>query len=836
MAEMGWPRLQASGAPLSARPARMIDRFLDWEDWLTFGLALGAMLGVVMSLEHAGWSRDMPALALVGLLALLFALLLARSPLHTLLAWPLAMVTGAGVTFWQTLEMVGPGSLEQRIDAIYFRFETWFRLAFTGGISNDSLPFNVMMVGVTWFGVFLFGWSVFRWHNAWLGLIPGGVALFLSLLFISDHLPFALFLYAVFGLTLVMRTNLMARMQQWRAEGVGYPSLISLSFLHFSVWAVLLLVVAAWIAPVGPFPTPGPADAAVQRLEGLAVHFVRLAGPLHIKKTAPVHDFTAILPFQGSIDLSERELLSVKVADPSVEGPIVLRGAVYDEYASGGWKARPRQEVSLPQELDVAQGLGDQDSGGRIVPLTVTVEARSVVGTVLFTPGQFLTTDLPARAEMSEGSVSELGVRAIPKPGTLSRGSEVWLPTDGGASLSDEEVLELTPPGWTGLYVLRDDGNRVIRVGAVHSSQLPDFPVVSPEERLQEGESYSVVGFVSDVSPAELRAEHTESSTYPVWVLQSYLQLPDMPDRVSRLAWDVAEKEPTTYDRVKAVENYLRQLPVDYAIDDTPPGQDTVDYFLFEAQRGYFDYHASAMVVMLRYLDIPSRLAVGFVIDDRDFDEDSSVYTVQSQDAYAWVEVYFPDHGWVQFNPSPDRPAGLRPTESSDETPVSPDGVDDLEDLLDLNGALLPIDPGDDAAPVGSPASGGSGSGYGLWLLVAFAAAGFAAAVTGSAALGWRHSVAGLPYPQQLWEKTVRVASWAGHPPQPGQTPSEFARALGRRLRGVGGIDLLAQAYNRSRFGRSDVSATDRQRIAKVWATLRRRLMWEIVRRPWRRS
>ena len=29
-----------------------------------------------------------------------------------------------------------------------------------------------------------------------------------------------------------------------------------------------------------------------------------------------------------------------------------------------------------------------------------------------------------------------------------------------------------------------------------------------------------------------------------------------------------------------------------------------MDYFLFEAKRGYFDYHASAMVVMLRSIDI----------------------------------------------------------------------------------------------------------------------------------------------------------------------------------------------------------------------------------------
>ncbi len=832
MVEMGWARLRASAASRPIRPARLIDRFLDWEDWLTFGLALGAMLGVVMSIESAGWSSDMPALGLVGLLSLLFALLVARAPLPTLLAWPLAVTAGAGVTFWQTLEMVGSGNLEQRVDAIYFRFETWFHLAFTGGISNDSLPFNVMMVGVTWVGVFLFGWSIYRWHNAWVGLIPGGVALFLSLLFMSDHLPFAVFLYAVFGLTLVMRTNLMTRLRQWRAEGVGYPPLISLSFLHFTTWAALFLMAAAWIAPVGPFSTPGPVDAFVQRLEGLGVHFVRLAGPLHFKGTAPVHDFTAILPFQGSIDLSERELLSVQVADPSMEGPIILRGAVYDEYASGGWKASPRREVDLPPALDTARRLGDFSSRGRIVPVSVTVEAKSVVGTVLFTPGQPLSADVPARAGLSEGSATELRVRAVANPGTAPRGSVVYVAEDGGASLSDEEVLELTPPGWTGLYVLRGDGDRVLGVGAVPSYQIPDFPVVSPRERLQEGESYSVLGFVNDVPPEELREA---SSRYPAWVLAAYLDLPDMPARVSQLAWYVAGQEASDYGRAKAIESYLRRYPVDYAVGDTPPGQDTVDYFLFEARRGYFDYHASAMVVMLRHLGIPSRLAVGFVIDSRDFNEDSSAYIVQGQDAYAWVEVYFPDHGWVEFNPSPDRPAELRSGEGSHGIPVLPDSFQDLGDLDLFGGALFPTTPDDDAAPGDSSTSGGSGSRYGSWPWVTLVAAGLAAVVAGAAAVAWRRSVAGLPYPQQVWEKVVRVASWAGQPPRTGQTPSEFARFLERRVRRAHNIDLLAQAYNRSRFGRGDVSAGDRERLGRLWIGLRGPLFWEIVRRPWRR-
>ena len=96
-----------------------------------------------------------------------------------------------------------------------------------------------------------------------------------------------------------------------------------------------------------------------------------------------------------------------------------------------------------------------------------------------------------------------------------------------------------------------------------------------------------------------------------------------------------------------AIESYLRAFPIDYAIGDTPPGRDAVDYFLFEAKAGYFDYHASAMVVLLRSLGVPARLAAGFVVDRQDFDGEADAYVVQDQDVYAWAEVYFPGKGWL---------------------------------------------------------------------------------------------------------------------------------------------------------------------------------------------
>lgn len=800
---------------------RLTVRVTDWEDWLTLVLALGATFSVSLGLERSGWSDEMPPITLVSVVALVAALLLARSGLSILAAWPLAVLGGALVVFWQTLEMVGPGNLEQRLDAIYLRFETWFDLAFNGGVSKDSLPFDVLVLSLTWLGVFVFGWSVYRWQNAWIGLIPGGVTLFLDMALVGDDLEGSVLLYMLFGFLLVMRTNLMGRMHTWRREGTSYPPLISFSFLNFSTWTLILLTAVAWIAPVGPFSTPAPVESLITGMEEIGVNFVRLSGPLHVKRVVPVHNYTGVLPFQGSIDLGDREVLTVRVNDLSVSGTLRLRGAVYDEYGGGGWTAGPRTSVDLPAYIEESLK-ADIDSGqvkGQIIPLTITVERKSVVGTVLFSPGEPVSASLPFDVEAPSA-----GFHII----------DLLLP-NGGEGLADDEILSLARSrlgeNYVGLTVDRDERQGLVHVGvmSVNGESLPDSLVARPPNRVGEGRSYNISGFIPIVPPEDLR-EAGDSD--PLWVLNQYLQLPDeLPERIGSLSADIAATGENRYDKAVLVQDYLRQFPIDFNIPDTPPNRDTVDYFLFDSQKGYFDYHASAMTVMLRTLGIPARLAVGFVIDEADKDPESGSYSIRDRNSYAWTEVYFPGYGWIAFNPSPDRPEALNPaveeTTEPDEAltlddfpglPVTADPIFDIP--VDQSGGLpsAPVEQGRDYNP-----------------LITLGVVAFLALLAGSVFLGWQRSVAGLPYSQQLWEKTVRLATWAGHGPRTGQTPAEFAQSLERRVREVRDVSVLAAAYNRSRFNRREPEE-DRARLAEIWSPLRTALLASMARRVTRRG
>src|SRR3990172_6941782 len=125
MGEMEWSRPVEATTRRTA-PAwlqRISSRYLDWEDGLTLLLLLGATISVAATLEAGGWSKEMPALTLVSVLAICAALFISRSGISALLAWPASLVAGAAIVFWQTLIMVGPGDIEQRLDNLYFRFD-----------------------------------------------------------------------------------------------------------------------------------------------------------------------------------------------------------------------------------------------------------------------------------------------------------------------------------------------------------------------------------------------------------------------------------------------------------------------------------------------------------------------------------------------------------------------------------------------------------------------------------------------------------------------------------------------------------------------------------------
>ncbi|WP_064091157.1 transglutaminase TgpA family protein [Rossellomorea aquimaris] len=162
-----------------------------------------------------------------------------------------------------------------------------------------------------------------------------------------------------------------------------------------------------------------------------------------------------------------------------------------------------------------------------------------------------------------------------------------------------------------------------------------------------------------------------------------YTQLPaSVPQRVKDLAVEITAEEDNWYDKVREVENYFSKKAYVYDQFDVPvpeENQDYVDQFLFESQRGYCDNFSTSMVVLLRSLGIPARWVKGYTEGEysRQIDSQYKLYEVSNNNAHSWVEVFFPEVGWVPFEPTVGFSNNVSykydldvPDTDTDETPV----------------------------------------------------------------------------------------------------------------------------------------------------------------------
>src|SRR6202008_2814108 len=145
---------------------------------------------------------------------------------------------------------------------------------------------------------------------------------------------------------------------------------------------------------------------------------------------------------------------------------------------------------------------------------------------------------------------------------------------------------------------------------------------------------------------------------YPAAITNTYLQLPQEVDpRIAALARSATQRVSTAYGQAAALETFLK-TKYNYTLDLTGnPGKDPLAHFLFETRAGHCEYFASAMIIMLRTLGIPSREVNGFLPGE--FNELGGDYIVRASDAHSWVEVYFPGADWQVFDPTPSAPESL---------------------------------------------------------------------------------------------------------------------------------------------------------------------------------
>jgi transglutaminase-like putative cysteine protease len=313
-------------------------------------------------------------------------------------------------------------------------------------------------------------------------------------------------------------------------------------------------------------------------------------------------------------------------------------------------------------------------------------------------------------------------------------------------------------------------------------------------------------------------------SQYPGWIKERYLALPvDLPAEVRLLARSLTAGSSTPYDQALAIQTYLRSYPYTLDVPIPPPNQDIVEYFLFELKKGYCDYYSTAMVVLARAAGIPARMATGYASGS--YDSINAAYVVSEADAHSWPEIYFPDYGWVEFEPTAGRSLpGEGVTARNDELGAYPFPRPNSRSVRILPGLIIAI--GNQQIPV-------------YWVIIAVI---LILIMLRIVIAHWRRKrLSPLSTLCQIYADLRQQSRLFSFKSVPGQTPLEFGEAFGHHLesRPWGKIppsrpnafwdelQSLIRLYTYALYSPHQVPPPTVKMAQKTWAQLRWRL-WQI--------
>jgi transglutaminase-like putative cysteine protease len=170
--------------------------------------------------------------------------------------------------------------------------------------------------------------------------------------------------------------------------------------------------------------------------------------------------------------------------------------------------------------------------------------------------------------------------------------------------------------------------------------------------------------------------------------LAPYLEIPaTLPGQVRSVADQIiaAAHAVTPYQKALALQAWFQAGTYDITIK-TGTDENALLTFLND-RRGYCEQFAATMALMARVEGIPARVDVGFTPGAPV--GNTSTYLVTTADAHAWPELYFPDAGWLRFEPTP-RSDGQATTPAYAPLTAGPQAAASVSPLV--TGGVAPLD------------------------------------------------------------------------------------------------------------------------------------------------
>jgi len=750
------------------------------EGWFSFFLLALVVYSTIWCVQAVNWVDHLSLLTPLTALGLVLGVIAAKQRrIPRLVVHSGAVVLSVLFAFWQT----SIADYSNHSVALLNSMHTWLSLALNGGTSSDDSIFLFLILTLGFLLAYTSAWLLYRTRSPWLMLLANSVVLLINLSNISLGYVIFLIIFLLAAFLLLLRFNLYESSTAWKRQGLRCSDDLNWEFMQAGAMISVGILILSWLLPWGY--TNGPASQIWSANNNPWVQAQNMWNRLLAVSggnTPQNHgNFTNLLTLGGNPNLINTPVFEVKTTD----GSQYLMYSSYGEYDGASHWISGSQN-STPNPADTV----DYDQSDDLVPVTQTIR-------VINPPGE------------QYGYI--FGASQI---------AETNQATQLISNKSDGEVV-----AW-----MRTNG------------------------KLAAGDVYSVVSYVSDADITTLRTvplpadspplPNVASSIPPTYfdptIVAIYTKVPKSLDpRIKQLAEQITARAPTMYDKVTALETYLRNnYTYDSKITAPPSGTEAASWFLFQSRRGYCNYFATAMALLARELGIPARVAAGYT--NGTLNDKTGNWDINGTDAHAWTQIYFAGYGWINFEPSATFSTFVRPVKSSTVpgNQVNPGG----SAPGDKNGSHNRLNLGDHesdstTAPQGTTDTAAqirTDVGIVLLILIAFIMGGLIYFT-----FWWRRLYRGLSVPTQLYGRVSLLAGWSGVVHRRSQTPREYMQTVATVApEDAVVIERLGDIYTRERWADPESAEHPRRSgesadLPGLWQPLQRRLMVYIVRHPY---
>jgi transglutaminase-like putative cysteine protease len=718
------------------------------EGWLSLICILVLTLTVAWSIDDAAWvlGRDKftDFLALTVGWGILIGFIGGKSGLGRWPTYLLGAILAALVVPLYVGDVLIPDAiwLDQYKATAGSVVDAWRDLAIRNQAVTQQYGHFLLTLGLfTWATAMYAGYTTFGHRRPLNAIVLVGLVLVVNMGFTYNNQLTLLVVFSLAALFLLIRFHAFDEESEWLRRRIGDPSAVSALYLRGGSVFIAVAVGAAFLLTqtASSAPLAGAVRGVGDQLINFGQDFQRFLPTGGANRPLGVQ-FGTTAQISGQWTSSSEIAFSVQFSEPEDEH-LYWRAAVYDEYDVTAWRQSVTAGFDVPAQEQVLQGTSDavREDGRRAVTFTVV-------------PDDF-------------------------------RASTV---------LSPQGPAKVSVP---------------VRVSYVDESAK----FVASIDR-NGGDPYTVTALVrqrgdaddGEITINKLRAAGT---VYPPAIARQYLQVPDgaIPSggAAEQLLEDILATVPdpdNPYDVASAMVDYLQSstnFTYDTDVRNLPcEGLSTVECFA-RFKHGYCQYYATTMAILLREHGIPTRLAAGYLPGLRD---GRRFETVRFSAAHAWVEVYFPGYGWVEFDPTGGGIAAAEPLPTGE--PVASRPPQSAASLGPIQGGRGELE--GDQGPLGDggsnvPFVGAAGSSAALIVIALL----LAIVVGAVAFIAWRRGPRGEVTPDRAYAQLTRLASRLGFGPRPTQTVYEYAGVLSEVLpQSRPEIQMVAQAKVEVAYGR----------------------------------